>query len=372
MSTSLKRRALLGAALAAPFVQAMGQEAPKTAPPAPAPSAPPGAPPRMRIPMPGSQPPLKAAVDYEQLRQQRMAEVDEETRYINLPLTERPPPEHMPDPNVLAPGIKAFNIEVPGPSGKIPMRIYMPEKVTKPIGLYLHTHGGGWAAFSGLTGFDTENSGYARDWQCAVAQPDFRVSWDAKFPAAVDDCFAAYRYILDHAHELGINTTKIGIGGGCTGANLATVVSLMARDAGLQKPAIQWLWSGDFDTRNDTQSYEEFANYSLTLGIAEAVTRLYLRSKEDTYDWRSSPILAPTLKGLSPALVWAGEWEVLRDENRMYVNRMRDVGVDVTYIEGPKQPHGGIYSRNRSGERTKYASETLPKINSIMRHYIGT
>jgi len=372
MSTTLNRRAILGAALAAPLVKALAQEGPKTAPPAPAAGSAAGAPPRMRIPMPGSQPPLKAAVDYEQLRLQRMAEVDEETRYINLPLTERPPPEHMPDPNVLAPGIKAFNIVIPGPAGKIPMRIYMPDKVTKPIGLYLHTHGGGWAAFSGLVGFDTENSNYARDWQCAVAQPDFRVSWDAKFPAAVDDCFAAYRYILDHAHELGINKTKIGIGGGCTGANLATVVSLMARDAGLQKPAIQWLWSGDFDTRNDTQSYEEFANYSLTLGIAEAVTRLYLRSKEDTYDWRSSPILAPTLKGLSPALVWAGEWEVLRDENRMYVNRMRDVGVDVTYFEGPKQPHGGIYARNKSGEHTKYARETLPKINSIMRRYIGT
>jgi acetyl esterase len=371
---TLTRRTLLAAAVAAPLAKASAaQDSAANPQPANPPRPAPGLPPNLRVPARDSLPPLKWKVDYEQLRQQRLAAVDEETRYINLPLDRRPRPEVMADPNVLSPGIKAFNIDIPGPAGKIPMRIYMPEKTSGSIGLYLHTHGGGWAANSGLVGFDTENSAYARDWQCAVAQPDFRVSWDAKFPAAVDDCFAAYCYILDHASELKINPSKIGIGGGCTGANLATVVSLMARDAGLQKPAIQWLFSGDFDTRNDTETYEEFANYSLPRDIAEAVTRLYLRSREDTYDWRASPLLAPTLKGLSPALVWAGEWEILRDENRMYVDRMRDAGVDVTYIEGPLQPHAGIYARNpKTGLPTKYASETLPKVNAIMRRYIGT
>jgi len=329
----------------------------------------------IRMPLPGSLPPLKTKIDYEALRQRRMAEVDEETHHINLPFGMLPPgavPAPPRDPQVLAPGLKAWNVDVPCPGGPLPMRIYMPEQRTGPIGLYLHTHGGGWAGFDGLNGCDTENSGYALEFGCAVAQLDHRVSWTAKFPAQVEDCFAAYKYILSQAGDLGIDATKIGIGGGCTGANIATVVSLMARDAEIQKPAVQWLWTPVFDTRNNTRSYEEFANYSLTRDTAESVTRLYLRSKEDTFDWRASPLLVPSVEGLSPAIIWAGEWEVLRDESREYAARLREAGVDVTYIEGPQQPHAGIYAFNRTtGQPTRYSQETLPKINALIRRYIG-
>ena len=329
--------------------------------------------PRDRLPVPGSLPPLTSKIDYEALRQRRMAEVDEETRLINLPFGSYDfAPAAPPDPGVLAPGIKAWNIEVPCPAGSLPMRIYMPEQHEGSIGLYFHTHGGGWAMFEGLENHDTENSGYAADWGCAVAHLDFRVSWKAKFPAQVEDCYAAYRYLLDNAEDLGVDRTKIGIGGGCTGANIATVVSLMARDANIQKPAVQWLWTPALDTRNCTASYEEFANYSLTRAVADTVTRLYLRSKEDTFDWRASPLLVPSVEGLSPAIIWAGEWEVLRDESRAYAARLREANVDVTYIEGAKQPHAGIYARNpRTGERTRYSTETLPQIRALMRRYLG-
>ena len=339
------------------------------------PESPPSIPGPVRMPIPGSLPPLSTKVDYEALRLKRMAEVDEETRLINHPFGPPPPglvPAPRPDPHVLAPGLNALNIEVPGPAGPLQMRIYMPEQRSGPIGLYLHTHGGGWAGFDGLDNCDTQNSGYARDWGCAVAQVDHRVSWKAKFPAQVEDCFAGYKYILEHADELQIDKTKIGIGGGCTGANIATVVSLMARDAKIQKPAIQWLWTPVFDTRNNTASYEEFANYSLTRDIAESVTRLYLRSKEDTFDWRASPLLVPSVEGLSPAIIWAGEWEVLRDESRAFAARLREAGVDVTYIEGPQQPHAGIYALNpKTGQPTRYSQETLPTVNALMRRFIG-
>lgn len=326
-----------------------------------------------RLPVPGSLPPLTPKTDYEALRQKRMAEVDEETRLINLPFghydfTPAPPPA----PDVLAPGIEAWNIEVPGPAGPLPMRIYMPVDKKGLPGLYFHTHGGGWAMFEGLENHDTENSGYAVDWGCAVAHLDFRTSWKAKFPAQVEDCYAAYRYLVENADRIGFDRTKIGIGGGCTGANIATVVSLMARDDGIQKPAVQWLWTPVVDARNCTQSYEEFANYSLTKQMADTVTRMYLRSAEDAHDWRASPLLVDSVTGLSPAIIWAGEWEVLRDESRAYAARLKEAGVDVTYIEGPQQPHAGIYTRNpKTGERSRYSSETLPKIAELMRRYIG-
>lgn len=339
------------------------------------PESPPCIPGPVPIPVPGSLPPLQTKLDYEALRLRRMAEVDEETMLINLPFGQLPEgivPAPLPDPHVLAPGLKAWNIDVPCPAGTLPMRIYMPEQRNGPIGLYLHTHGGGWAGFDGLNACDTQNSSYAVDWGCAVAQLDHRTSWKAKFPAQVEDCYAAYKYLLEHGEELGIDTTRIGIGGGCTGANIATVVSLMARDEGIQKPAVQWLWTPVFDTRNNTRSYEEFANYSLTRDVAEAVTRLYLRSKEDTFDWRASPLLVPSVEGLSPAIIWAGEWEVLRDESRAFANRLREAGVDVTYIEGSQQPHAGIYGINpKTGQPTRYSQETVPIINDLIRRYIG-
>jgi acetyl esterase len=326
-----------------------------------------------KMPVPGSLPPLKSKIDYEALRQRRMAEVDEETRLINLPFGKYDfTPAPRPDPGVLAPGIKARNIEIPGPAGPMRMRIYMPEKHKGPIGLYFHTHGGGWAMFEGLENHDTENSQYAVDFGAAVAYLDHRTSWKAKFPAQIEDSFVAYKYLVDNADALGIDKTRIGVGGGCTGANIATVVSIMARDAKIQKPAVQWLWAPVFDTRNNTASYEEFANYSLTQQMAETVTRFYLRSKEDTFDWRASPLLVPSVNGLSPAIIWAGEWEVLRDESRAFAERLKEAGVDVTYIEGPKQPHGGIYALNpKTGQPTRYARETLPGINTLIRRYIG-
>src|SRR5580692_4074360 len=129
----------------------------------------------IRLPVPGSLLPLRPKIDYEALRLRRMAEVDEETHHINLPFGTLPPgvtPAPPPNPHILAPGLRAWNVEVPCPAGLLPMRIYMPEKREGPIGLYLHTHGGGWAGFDGLEGCDTENSGYALAWGCAVAQLD--------------------------------------------------------------------------------------------------------------------------------------------------------------------------------------------------------
>jgi acetyl esterase len=75
---------------------------------------------------------------------------------------------------------------------------------------------------------------------------------------------------------------------------------------------------------------------------------------------------------MSPAIIWAGEWEVLRDEARAFARRAKEAGVDVTYIEGERQPHAGIYANNpMTGQPTKYCRETLPKVNALMRRYIG-
>ncbi|AMV48395.1 hypothetical protein ATN79_47960 [Paraburkholderia caribensis] len=274
-----------------------------------------------------------------------------------------------PQASVLPAGVTARNIVIPGPAGPIPTRIWTPTGATGPLGVYLSTHGGGWNFGNGMDYHDAEEGQHVLDWGCAVVRPDYRIAPENKFPAPIDDCYAVFKYISDNSQSLGLDNTRIGVGGGCAGGNIATVISLMARDAGGVKPAIQFLWSPVCDTRNNYLSHLEFANgYGLRLDDADFVTENYLHSREDCYDWRASPILAPSLKGAPPALVWVGEWEILHGETMAYVNRMLDAGVSVQVIEGPQQGHGFIYTY----PNTAYAKATLPEINRIMRSYIGT
>lgn len=324
-------------------------------------------------------PGIPVARDYEALRAQRMTEVDPEMRAIYEDLAARPSIREIgidairesgkrPENAVIPPGVTARNIEIPGPAGPIPTRVWMPENATGPVGVYLSTHGGGWNFGNGLEYHDAEEGQHVLDWGCAVVRPDYRIAPEHKFPAAIEDCYAALQYLGRHGREMGLDPSRIGVGGGCAGGNIGTVISLMARDAGERTPAIQFLWSPACDMRNTYLSDLEFASgYGLRLDDADFVSKNYLRSREDCYDWRASPILAESLKDAPPALVWVGEWEILHDETIAYVNRMRDAGGKVHLIEGPQQGHGFIYLY----PDTKYAQATLPEINRIMRSYIG-
>ncbi|GAB5101252.1 alpha/beta hydrolase [Caballeronia sp. HLA56] len=324
-------------------------------------------------------PGLPVSTDYNALRAKRMTEVSGEMLAIYNAAAAAPPLRQVgiaairasyqnPQAAVVPAGVTARNIQIPGPAGPIPTRIWMPAGATAPVGVYLITHGGGWNFGNGIDYHDAEESQHVLDWGCAVVRPDYRIAPENKFPAPIDDCYAVLKYIGDNSQQLGFDNTRIGVGGGCAGGNIATVISLMARDAGGVKPAIQFLWSPVCDTRNNYLSHLEFANgYGLRLDDADFVTENYLHSREDCYDWRSSPVLAPSLKGASPALVWVGEWEILHGETMAYVSRMRDAGVNVQLIEGAQQGHGFIYLY----PNTAYAKATLPEINRIMRSYIG-
>lgn len=328
---------------------------------------------------PDHTPPLSLVTNYAELRRERISKLDPEMRAIYGAAQAAPPLSQIglakmraqiksPASKILAKGVTAYNIRIPGPAGDIPARVYMPEGARQPVGCFLSTHGGGWVFGDGLENWDAFESKTALDWGCAVIHPDFRIAPEHKFPAAIDDCYAALQYLGRNSAKMGIDAGRIGIGGGCAGANIATAVSLLARDAKRAIPAIQFLWSGCFDMRQDYESYFEFANgYGLRKEDDAWVKTCYLRSEEDRWDWRASPVLAETLKGAPPALFWVGEWEILRDENHLYANRMREAGCTVHFIEGEKQGHGFIFLN----AGTKYARADMAKITRIMRSYIG-
>jgi len=232
----------------------------------------------------------------------------------------------------LAPGIRRRDIAVPGPAGPIPVRVYRPEGATEPLGICIHHHGGGFIAGGGFDAYDAFNSRLAKEVNCLVVHPDFRLPPEHKFPAGLEDCWAVLKWVAQYGAELGGDPSKIAVGGGCTGATISTVLALMARDAGGPHIKFQWLFDAYLDARFDYQSQvENGEGYFLSLEDNKWVTRRYLEHPEQRWDWRVSPILAGSVRGVAPALIVAGEFDILRDEMRHYANRLSDAGVPVEH-----------------------------------------
>lgn len=290
---------------------------------------------------------------YEELRQKRMDALSAEQRSY-FELTRRPSLREL---GVEAmrekgrqiggvptsdPSVSCHDEVIDGPHGAIPVRIFQPSSGTDgPRGIYLHIHAGGFVMMGGLDTMTNANIAIAKSSGCIVVAPDFRLPPEHRYPVPLDDCMASFKWTAENAARLGGRSDRICIGGGCTGGNLATVVALMARDEGGPIPAAQYLYATVFDMRSDYRSHwENDSGYTLSHDDCMYVYEQYLEDPDSRWDWRVSPILAPSLKGLPPTLIRVGEWDVLRDESRAYADRLRDAGVDVTYHEVRQESHG--------------------------------
>jgi acetyl esterase len=219
-------------------------------------------------------------------------------------------------------------------AGTIPLRLYRPAGVSDatPLPAYLYFHGGGWV-IGDLETHDVLCRQLTAASGASVISVDYRLAPEHKFPAAADDAWAATRWVVAHGGELGLDAGRLAVGGDSAGGNLAAVVALMARDAG--GPAIrqQVLIYPVTDVMRETRSYADFAEgYMLTRDSMRWFIAHYLRSREDARDWRVSPLRAPSLAGLPPALVVTAGHDPLRDEGEQYAGRLRDAGVVVDYV----------------------------------------
>jgi acetyl esterase len=234
------------------------------------------------------------------------------------------------------------NLVAETPQGAIPLRMYRPAGVPESTRLpaYVYFHGGGWV-IGDLETHDVLCRQLAAASAASVVSVDYRLAPEHKFPAAADDAWAATRWIVAHAAELGLDAGRLAVGGDSAGGNLAAVVALMARDAG--GPAIrqQVLIYPVTDVMRETGSYADFAEgYMLTRDSMRWFIAHYLRSRNDARDWRVSPLRAPSLAGLPPALIVTAGFDPLRDEGEMYAGRLRDAGVMVDYVCYGGMVHG--------------------------------
>ena len=215
---------------------------------------------------------------------------------------------------------------VPGPAGAIPVRVYRPGDHPAPVLVYFH--GGGWVLGS-LNTHHGVCASLAALSGCVVCSVDYRMAPEHRFPAAVEDAWAATTWLAEHAEEVGGRAGALAVGGDSAGGNLAAVCALRARDTGLRL-ALQLLVYPVIDADLETSTYREFAEgYFLTERQMDWYRERYLRRPEDTLDWRASPLLADDLAGAAPAYVAVAGFDPLRDEGLAYAERLREAGVPV-------------------------------------------
>jgi acetyl esterase len=234
------------------------------------------------------------------------------------------------------------DVRLPGPAGAIPARVYAPDTAGAPRPAVAYFHGGGWVQGD----LETHHGLCARLAQHAgvlVVAVDYRLAPESKFPAAVDDCLAAYRWLRSHGRELGADPDRVAVAGDSAGGNLSAVVSQLAASTGTSLPTCQVLIYPALDFSLDTPSHRELADgHVIPRDRIVWYTEQYLRSEADKADLRASPLRAPSLAGQPPALVVTAGFDPLRDEGRAYADRLRQAGVDVVDHEYPGQIHAFV------------------------------
>ena len=231
-----------------------------------------------------------------------------------------------------------------GADGTIPARLYRP-RLYRPdacaaLPALIYFHGGGWV-IGDLDTHDVVCRQVANGAGAVVIAVDYRLAPEHKFPAAVDDAIAATAWIAENGAALGIDASRLAVGGDSAGGNLAAVVALHARDHGGPKLTQQVLIYPATEFAMNHPSHERFGEGLLLTRPTMAWFRdHYLRGAEDMADWRASPLRAASLAGLPPALVLIAGYDPLSDEGEDYAARLAAAGVPVTRLRVEGMIHG--------------------------------
>lgn len=232
----------------------------------------------------------------------------------------------------------------PGPAGEIPIRIYRPVGVEQP-GVLVFFHGGGFV-IGNIATHDASCRYLVSDGGFAVVSVDYRLAPEHPFPAGPDDCLAALRWIADHGDELGVDTSRLAVGGDSAGGNLAAVTALRARDEGGPALTFQLLVYPvvDLTPTLDHPVYpsmtENAVGYFLSMNDMLFFGECYVAQEADRRVSMASPILSESLADLPPALVMTCEFDPLRDQGESYAKALSNAGVQATLSRYDGAIHG--------------------------------
>jgi acetyl esterase len=259
-------------------------------------------------------------------------------------------------------------LEIPGPAGAIPARLYVPHGFATPGPLVVFFHGGGHV-IGDLDTHDQPCRFIAKESDAAVLAVDYRMGPEHRFPAAVDDALAAFRWAVAEAEPLGADPQRIAVAGDSAGGNLATVIAQLAVADGGPKPAFQALIYPVCDYSVKRPSYATFATgFFLTREEMDWFRDNYFASEDQHSDPRASPILAEDLSGQPPAYILTAGFDPLRDEGEAYAERLREAGVEVTLKREPDLVHGFINAVGLS----RRAREAMEPVAAAIRSSLGS
>ena len=239
-----------------------------------------------------------------------------------------------------AKGLHVVDRTIPGPESDLPLRVYRPFGLGAEPPAIVYFHGGGWVV-GDIATHDGSCRALAVSSGCVVISVDYRLAPEHRFPAAPDDCLAAFRWVVDNAAELSIDPTAVAVAGDSAGGNLAAVVAQLCAGMDGPSPVAQGLIYPSTDFRMQTRSIDVFADgFFLTRESMHWFRDQYIDDDTPREDPMLSPLLADDVSGVAPAWVWTAGFDPLRDEGRAYAERLDKAGVTTHYRCYDDRVHG--------------------------------
>lgn len=275
---------------------------------------------------------------------ERVAALQPAPVYTLSPTEARKTVPHVPPP--YEPVANVEDRQIAGPAGQIPIRIYTPLVAVRragsgPVPVMMFFHGGGWM-LGEIDDYEHLCRMFANAMNCVVVSVEYRLSPEFKFPAGLDDCYAATVWTSENARSLGGDPQQVVVCGDSAGGNLAAAVALMARDRGGPPIACQLLIYPVTDANFETGSYQDNATgYMLTQAAMRWFWDAYLPSSAEARNPYAAP-LHGDLTRLPPAFVSTAEFDPLRDEGEAYAHKMQAAGVPVTLKRYEGMIHGFV------------------------------
>ncbi len=255
--------------------------------------------------------------------------VDEARERVRAALVSKGPP---------LPLHRVEDVSLPTPGAALRMRLYRPSRGCLPIALFLH--GGGWT----VNDVDTHDElcrRLARRSGWLIAALDYRRAPEHKHPAALEDAYLAYRWLMDNAQSIGCTPTRRALVGESSGGMIAANLTVLLRDLAAPMPTYQILAYPVADSFTPWPSYaERGSGYILDRALLKWYLGHYLPPTSAATDPYLMPLAAGDLSGLSPTLILTAEFDPLRDEGIAYAKRLAAAGVSVEHVHASDQMHG--------------------------------
>lgn len=258
-----------------------------------------------------------------------------------------------------------------GPKGEVSLRIVRPKDIQQDLPAVMYFHGGGWVLGNKET-HDRLIREIANGAKVAVVFVNFTPSPEAQYPVPIEEAYVATKWIAENGEEVRVDASRLAVAGDSVGGNMATVVSMLAKERGGPNISLQLLFYPVTDANFETASYQQFATgYFLARDGMKWFWDNYLPDKAARNQPTASPLRASIdqLRGLPPALIITGECDVLREEGEAYARKLIEAGVNVTAARYLAIIHDFVMLNALAG--TPATCGAIAQANDFLRGYFA-